>query len=78
MSAEVLLNTLYVMAQGAVVRRDGLTIQVILDSQVRLTVPVHQLESIAAFGSVRVPAPVMGLCAERGVAVSFLSGITPS
>jgi CRISPR-associated protein Cas1 len=70
---EVQLNTLYVVTRGAVLRRDHLTVQVVVEDQVRLTVPVHQLESVAVFGGVRVTAPVMGLCADRGVAVSFLS-----
>src|SRR5688500_521794 len=73
LDVEVQLNTLYVVTRGAVLRRDHLTIQVVVENQVRLTVPVHQLESVAAFGGVRVTPPVMGLCADRGVAVSFLS-----
>jgi CRISPR-associated protein Cas1 len=62
-----------VVTRGAVLRRDHLTIQVVVEDQVQLTVPVHQLESVAVFGGVRVTPPVMGLCVDRGVAVSFLS-----
>jgi CRISPR-associated protein Cas1 len=67
------LNTLYVVARGATVRRDGLTLQVAVEGAVRLTVPVHQVESVAAFGGVHVTPPAMALCAERGVAVAFLT-----
>lgn len=67
------LNTLYVMTRGATVRRDHETLQVVVESAVRLTVPVHQIESVAAFGGVHVTPSAMGLCAERGAAVSFLT-----
>ena len=70
---DVQLNTLYVVTRGAAVRRDGLTLQVVVERQTRLTVPVHQLESVAAFGGVHVTPPAMGLCAEAGVAVNFLT-----
>ena len=70
---EVLLNTLYVVTRGAVLKRDGQTVQVLIESKPRLAVPVHQLESVAVFGGVRVTPPVMAMCAERGVAVSFLT-----
>ena len=70
---EVQLNTLYVMTRGAVLRQDHLTIKVELEGKTRLTVPIHQLESVAAFGGVRITPGVMSLCAERGVAVSFLT-----
>jgi CRISP-associated protein Cas1 len=42
---------------------------------VRLTVPIHQLESVAAFGGIHVTPSAMGLCAEHGVAVNFLSEV---
>jgi CRISPR-associated protein Cas1 len=67
------MNTLYVMAKGATLRRDGLTIQVLVDRKVQMSVPIHHLQSVAVFGGVRMTAPVLGLCAERGVAVSFLT-----
>jgi len=70
---EVQLNTLYVVTTGAAVRRDGRTPQVVVERQTRLTVPIHQLESVAAFGGVHVTPPAMGLCAEAGVAVNFLT-----
>lgn len=70
---DVQLNTLYVVTRGATVRRDHLTLQVLVDGQVRLTVPVHQLEAVAAFGGVHVTPAAMALCAEHGAAVSFLT-----
>ncbi|MBA4067502.1 MAG: subtype I-C CRISPR-associated endonuclease Cas1 [Isosphaera sp.] len=71
--AEVQLNTLYVVTRGATVRRDGLTLQVVVERAVRLTVPVHQVESVAAFGGVHVTPGAMALCAEHGAAVTYLT-----
>src|SRR4051794_4985042 len=70
---DVQLNTLYVVTRGASLRRDHLTVRVEVDRQARLVVPIHQLESVAVFGGVHVTPAVMALCAERGVAVCFLS-----
>jgi CRISP-associated protein Cas1 len=70
---EVQLNTLYVVTRAAALHRDHLTIRVVAERQTRLVVPIHQLESVAVFGGVRVTPAVMALCAERGVAVSFLT-----
>src|SRR4051794_41982629 len=70
---DVQLNTLYVVTRGASLRRDHLTVRVEVERQGRLSVPVHQLEAVAAFGGVHVTPAVMALCAERGVAVNFLT-----
>ena len=70
---EIQLNTLYVVTNGATIRRDHLTLQVVVERQTRLSVPIHQLESVAGFGGVHVTPSAMGLCAEHGVAVSFLT-----
>src|SRR5437588_6790768 len=72
-SVEVQLNTLYVVTRSATLSRDHLTIRVVVERQTNLFVPIHQLESVAVFGSVHVTPAVMALCAERGVAVSFLT-----
>ena len=70
---DVLLNTLYVVTRGASLRRDHLTVTVWVEQQRRLAVPIHQLEGIAVFGGVHVTPGVLHLCAEHGVAVTFLS-----
>ena len=70
---EVQLNTLYVVTRAAALRRDHLTVRVVVERQARLVVPIHQLESVAVFGGVQVTPAVMALCAERGVAVNFLT-----
>ncbi len=70
---EIQLNTLYVVTRGSSIRRDHLTLQVVVERKVKLAVPVHQLESVAAFGGVHVTPGAMGLCADNGVAVNFLT-----
>lgn len=68
-----LLNTLYVTTQGAYLARDGETILVRVEREAKLRVPVHTLASVVCFGQVTCSAPTMDLCAERGVALSFLT-----
>ncbi len=68
-----LLNTLYVTTQGAYLARDGETVLVRVEQQDRLRVPIHTLGGIVCFGQVSCSPPLMGLCGERGVAISFLT-----
>ena len=70
---EVLQNILYVMTQGAYLRRDHLTVQVEVEGKVRMGVPMHNLEAIVVFGQVMVSPGLMGGCAEHGVSLTFLS-----
>jgi CRISPR-associated protein Cas1 len=68
-----LLNTLYVTTQGAYLARDGETVAVRVEHETRLRVPLHTLGGIVCFGQVSCSPPLMQLCAERGVKISFLS-----
>src|SRR4030042_3546195 len=68
-----LLNTLYVTTQGSYLHREGETVVVEQDGEAKLRVPVHTLHGIICFGQVSMSPPLMGLCAERQVMVSFLS-----
>lgn len=68
-----LLNTLYVTTQGSYLHREGETVEVTLNGEVRIRVPIHTLQGIVCFGQVSVSPPLMGLCAERRVMISFLS-----
>ena len=44
-----------------------------VEQETKLRVPVHTLSGIVCFGQVSCSPFLMGLCAERGVAVSFLT-----
>jgi CRISPR-associated protein Cas1 len=68
-----LLNTLHVMTQGAYLQRDGETVAVKVGDELKLRVPVHTLEGLVCWGRVSCSPPVLGLCCERGVGISFLS-----
>jgi len=66
------LNTLFVTTQGSYLRKDGLTVDVRVEKQTRLRVPLHNLSSIVCFGRVSLSPALMGTCAESGIAISFL------
>lgn len=67
-----LLNTLYVTSPETYLSLDGENI-VILKEQTELTrIPLHNLESIVAFGYTGASPALMGACAERNIALSFM------
>ena len=68
-----LLNTLYVTTQGAYLSKEGETVVVKVDGDVRLRIPVHTISGIVCFGNVGCSPFLMGFCAENQVGLSFLS-----
>ncbi len=70
---DIILNTLYLMTEGAYLHRDGLALKVEVEKEERLRVPVHHLESVVAMEQVMVSPSAMGLLAENGVSLTFLS-----
>lgn len=68
-----LLNTLYVTTPGAYLSRDGETVQVKVEDEVRLRLPIHTLDGIVCFGRVSCSPYLLGMCGERGISVSFMS-----
>ncbi|GAB4030271.1 MAG: type I-C CRISPR-associated endonuclease Cas1c [Elusimicrobiota bacterium] len=69
----VIQNTLYVMTQGAYIHRDHLTIKIEIEKEVKLSIPIHHVQSVAIFGNIMVSPGVMQLCAENGAAITFMS-----
>ncbi len=67
------LNTLFVTTQGAYLFKEGETVVVKVDGEVALRLPVHTLGGIVCFGQVSCSPYLMGFCAERGVAISFMT-----
>ncbi|MDR1741102.1 MAG: type I-C CRISPR-associated endonuclease Cas1c [Synergistaceae bacterium] len=67
-----LLNTLFVSTQGAWLSKDGENIVVHLDRDTTKRYPIHILESVVCFGDVNATHPLMGFCAEKGVALTYL------
>jgi len=68
-----LLNTLFITTQGAYLAREGETVAVRVEHEIRLRLPIHTLAGIVCFGQVSCSPPLMELCAERNVLLSFLS-----
>jgi CRISPR-associated protein Cas1 len=67
------LNTLFVSTQGAYLKKDRENIVIEIEGAEAGRFPVHLLGQVACFGNVMCSPFVMGLCAESGVAVSFLT-----
>ena len=67
------LNTLFVMTQGSHLAKDGLSVVVCVDREVKLRLPVHTIGGIVCFGRVSCTSRLMGFCAENGVGISFLT-----
>ncbi len=66
-------NTLFVTTQGAYLGRDGEAVEVRVERETRLRVPVLNLGGIVCFGKVSLSPALMALCAEAAVAVTFLT-----
>lgn len=68
-----LLNTLYVTSTDSYLSLDGENI-VVLKSDVEVArIPLHNLESIVAFGYTGASPALMGACAKKNIALSFVT-----
>ena len=68
-----LANTLYVTSPEAYLSKEGENVVVSIKGEKDHRLPIHNLESIVCFGYQGASPQLMALCAERGVALSFLS-----
>ena len=68
-----LLNVLYVTTPDAYLARDNENVAVRVEDDIKVRVPIHNLEGIVAFGHCGASPALMALCAESGVALTFLS-----
>ena len=68
-----LLNTLYVTSPNRYLSLDGENV-VILEKEVEVgRIPLHNLESIVTFGYTGASPALMGACAQRSIALSFMT-----
>jgi CRISP-associated protein Cas1 len=67
------LNTLYIMSQGAYLKKEGEAVAVKIGGEIKLRVPIISIGSIVCFGDALLSPSLMGHCAKSGVAISFLS-----
>jgi len=68
-----LLNTIFVTTHGAYLFKEGETVVVKVEDEVKMSVPIHTIGGIVCFGQVSLSPPLMNFCAENNVAVSFLT-----
>jgi len=68
-----LLNTLFVTTDGAYIKKEGESVVVMAEKQIKLRLPIHNLNGIVCFGRVICSPALLGFCAQRGVALSYLS-----
>jgi CRISPR-associated protein Cas1 len=64
-------NTLFFTTQGAYFRKDGETVDVRIEKQSKLRVPLHNLDGIVAFGRVGASPALLGAYAETNVTCRF-------
>lgn len=72
--AQALQNVLYLLTPGLSLRRDGLALRVERERELKLSLPVHNLESVFVFGAdIYVSPSAMRLCWEHGASVCFFT-----
>lgn len=69
----ILLNTLYVTTPDAYLSQDGLNVVISVNQKEIFRIPVHNIEQIVTFGYIGASPGLMKLCADSGVALTFLS-----
>ena len=70
-----LLNTVYVTAENAGLRKDGENLVVTVDGVERARAPFHMLASIVAFGPAMLTPALIGACAQAGIGVVLLDRV---
>lgn len=70
---EIKQNTLYLTTQGSYISRDHLNLKIEVEKEVRLSVPIHHIESVCIFGQSSVSPFAAELCWEHGVPINFFS-----
>lgn len=68
-----LLNTLFVTQPDVYMSLDGDNIVLLKEKQKLGRVPLHNLESIVAFGYTGASPALMGYCADKNISIAFLT-----
>jgi CRISPR-associated protein Cas1 len=66
------LNTLFVTTDGSYLAKSGEAVAVRVEKQVRLRVPLHNLDGIVCFGRIGVSPSLMAACATHNVTLSLV------
>ncbi len=67
------MNILYVTSPDAYLSLDGENIVVLVEEKEKIRVPLHNLEGIVTFGYTGASPALMGQCAKRNIALTFLT-----
>ena len=67
------LNTLFVTLPGAYLAKDHENLVVKVEQEERVRVPLHHVGSVVLFGGTIASIGALGVLAERGIQVSFLT-----
>lgn len=67
-----LLNTLYITSKDTYLCREGETVLIRVEQQIKHRFPIHILQGIVCFGYVMCSPALMKLCSDHHVAISFL------
>ena len=68
-----LLNTLYILTpESYLYVKDG-AVAIRVGNEEKCSVPAHNLDGIVCFGKNTISTPLIGLCAENGITLTFLS-----
>src|SRR5262245_33746113 len=70
---EIKQNTLYLTTPKSYVSRDHLNLKIEVDRELKLSVPIHHLESVCIFGQITLSSHALQLCWEHGVPVNYFS-----
>jgi CRISPR-associated protein Cas1 len=68
-----LLNTLFVTTPDTYLALDGENIIVKKDGEILRRYPLHNLEAVCTFGYAGISPALMGSCAERNIAMTFMT-----
>lgn len=68
-----LLNTLYITTPDSYLSLEGETVQILRDEVSAARLPLHNLESIVAFGRTGASPALMNACAKQNISLCFLS-----
>lgn len=68
-----LLNTVYVTSPDSYLSLDGENLVVLKGDMEAARIPLHNLESIIAFGYTGASPALMGACAKRNISLSFMT-----
>ena len=69
-----LLNTLYITSGNRYLSLDGENVVVLEEQQEIGRIPLHTLQAIVTFGYTGASPALMGVCAQRNIELSFMSG----